>query len=216
MNNKPITIYSIKFNDNIIYIGQTQKSVDGRWSDHKSRAKTETKRGEKLYNKIRKYGVENFSIESLCVVESHMADETEIKCIEIFDTIQNGCNLAIGGRVNRGMKRTPEQLEKQSQLKKEEYKNGKNPLSKWNGSQEQKDMISNLRKGKVLPWTPKIAEAKSHGPYIITVDSVEYIHKTGLNSFAKQFNLNSASLRSAFYSGKPKKLKVHIVTVRKQ
>lgn len=211
-----INIYSINYQNKPIYIGQTKKSIDSRWCDHKSRAKTEkNKRKEKLYNKIRKYGIENFAIQPLCVVEDYMADETEIKCISAFDTIKNGCNLAIGGRVNRGMKRSEETKQKYSKISKERYKKGRCGLAQWNGSQKQKEFLSNLKKGKDIPWRDKINETKSQGPYEIIIDNSKHIYKYGLNSFGILHNLNSASLKLALKNNKSVKTKGHTVTVKK-
>lgn len=210
-----ITIYSINHQNKPIYIGQTQKTVEGRWSDHKSRAKTEPKRGEKLYNKIRKYGIENFTIQPLCVVTEEQADYTEIKLIEVYDTIKNGCNLAIGGRVNRGMKRTPEQCKTYSKLRKEEYKKGNNPLAKWNGSPEQKTFLKEKFKDRPITWGDEISKAKSQGPYYILMNDFQYYWEGGLNGFAKKHNLNARSLKLSLKNNKPTTTKGHIVSVSK-
>ena len=209
-----ITIYGIYHQDKLIYAGQTKKTLKGRWSDHKSRASTEMKRRTKIYNTIRKYGIDNFNIKSFCVVTEEQADYTEQKVIEIFDLIKNGCNLALGGRVNRGVKKTPEQIEILRERGIRDYKKGIG-LATYNGSQNQKDTVTRLRKGKVLPWTPKIAEAKSYGPYEIIIDGVKYIHKRGLNSFAKEHNLNKRSLHLAFLEKRKVSTKGHIVSVSK-
>ena len=56
------------------YIGQTRMNLSRRFTDHKS----EARRGEVnmvLYNAMRKYGVEMFTIEDIEVVEASTKEE---------------------------------------------------------------------------------------------------------------------------------------------
>jgi len=54
-------VYSIKDRDNnIIYIGQTSRTLETRWKGHINRLNNGS--NYKLYNKMRKYGTENFTI----------------------------------------------------------------------------------------------------------------------------------------------------------
>lgn len=61
-----------------IYIGETTRTINARWSQHKARAKL-PEYTEYLYNAIKKYGIENFSIEELekCSDEERFKIETE-------------------------------------------------------------------------------------------------------------------------------------------
>ena len=81
------------------YIGQTIKKLDQRKSEHKHRAFFENS-NTKFYNAIKKYGWYNFTWEIL--EESNEwskeeLDEKEIYYIQLYDTINNGYNILIGG-----------------------------------------------------------------------------------------------------------------------
>jgi hypothetical protein len=64
--------------NNKIYIGQTTRTLNARWRQHKSRAK-DAQYTEYLYNAMRKYGIDNFVIEKLdeCDDEDRFHLETE-------------------------------------------------------------------------------------------------------------------------------------------
>ena len=80
------------------YVGQTKKSIKRRWSQHRCAAK----KGESsaLYNAIRKYGADNFTIERIEEVVGIHADlvAAEIRQIASYDCVRpNGYNLTRGG-----------------------------------------------------------------------------------------------------------------------
>lgn len=213
-----INIYCIKYEEKIIYVGQTKFDIKKRFVDHKSRSKTEHKRKSKLYNFLRKYAnkdYSNFSIELIETVSVNQSDEKEKYWIEYYDTLNNGCNIAIGGKVNRGYKMTKEQKNKMSVLRKKEWAEGKNPLSKWNGTEEQKKYLSDLFKNqrKTIKWGDQISIAKSKGPYNIEIDGQKTTYFFGLNKIAKILNVNNASLKislkeNRYVNSKGKKIKV--------
>jgi group I intron endonuclease len=64
--------------DGKVYIGETTRTIAARWSQHKSRAK-KPEYTEYLYNAIRKYGIDNFTIEEItkCADEDRFKIETE-------------------------------------------------------------------------------------------------------------------------------------------
>lgn len=84
-----------------IYIGLTTQELKIRWKGHKQSSKTDTR---PLYKAMRKYGIDNFSID---VVE-HVDDmrslgERERHYIKLYDTQnpKNGYNLSAGGEHNQ-------------------------------------------------------------------------------------------------------------------
>lgn len=101
MDNKQQIFHIYKITNNVngkIYIGQTSKTIKWRFSGHLSNAKAGGK--NYFYTAIRKYGKENFSIESLCVCHSKKnADKLEIMFIKKFDSMNPdiGYNMAPGG-----------------------------------------------------------------------------------------------------------------------
>jgi len=96
--NKYGSIYIIKniMNDKV-YIGQTTMSVDDRFKAHIKKSTIE-KRTYKLYNALKKYGKENFYIESLeDDVPIELLDKKEIYYINKYNSYKNGYNSTKGG-----------------------------------------------------------------------------------------------------------------------
>ena len=78
-----------------MYIGETNRTVEIRWRQHKSRAK-DPQYTEYLYQAMRKYGIENFIIECLeqCRPEERFHKETDY--IILYNTLApNGYNLVL-------------------------------------------------------------------------------------------------------------------------
>lgn len=90
-------IYKIINNvNNKIYIGCTVNSLEKRFYEHLYRCfKTDYK--SKLYNSIKKYGEENFTIELIEECDVSNIYETEKKYIEMYDSYKNGMNSTFGG-----------------------------------------------------------------------------------------------------------------------
>lgn len=81
-----------------VYVGQTSKSVDRRWWEHRCRARL----GEDkvLYNALRKYGEERFAVSVLCLCDSkEELDEMEYHYIKQFNSFKDlsGYNMTYGG-----------------------------------------------------------------------------------------------------------------------
>ena len=82
------------------YIGQTVNPIQ-RHNSHLSEAKTP----KTLFHKaLKKYGIESFTYEIICSVESNnkkelkeKLNECELKYIELYDTYRNGYNSTKGG-----------------------------------------------------------------------------------------------------------------------
>ena len=97
------SIYIIRntINDKV-YIGQTTMTVMERFKNHLEPATCKQRSTYKLYNAMNKYGKENFYVETL---ESNIPvgelDNKEIYYIEQFDSLNNGCNTAMGGNARR-------------------------------------------------------------------------------------------------------------------
>lgn len=94
-----MVIYKItnKIN-NKCYIGQTiQKSVNNRWSRHKSDYRKKV--NHPLYDSMNKYGIENFSFEIIYTANSiEELNKLEEQYIKDFNSlVPNGYNLKMGG-----------------------------------------------------------------------------------------------------------------------
>lgn len=208
-----INIYGIFLGDVLIYVGQTCKSVTDRFAIHKATAISRPRACPKLYAKMNKYGHDRFDARLLRAVPIDAADATEIALIAEHRLIDHGCNVAIGGRVNRGMKKTEEQRQQSSEIGKDRYSRGLG-LASWNGSDAQKKMLSSKLEGRTIHWGDTITEAKSDGPYVITLNGHEFI-TLSINKFAKEHGLNTATLRNSLWNNKTCHSKGHIVNVRR-
>ena len=85
--------------NNKAYVGQSQYSLNERWSKHKSDAKRSDKNTH-FYKAIRKYGTDCWKLEVLEEVENvKLLNEAEMKWIEYYDTFNRdkGYNSTKGG-----------------------------------------------------------------------------------------------------------------------
>lgn len=89
-------IYKITNNLNKkCYIGETLRPIEVRWKQHQQRSKDENNT-EYLYNAIRKYGIENFTIEEIETCPDENRFERETYYILMLDTMApNGYNLVL-------------------------------------------------------------------------------------------------------------------------
>src|SRR5208283_2017862 len=93
-------IYSAtNINNNKIYIGQSQQSLEKRWKNH-LRDYNRNDKNTHFYNAIRKYGTECWKVEVLEEVNNiELLNEAEMKWIEHYDTFNRdkGYNSTSGG-----------------------------------------------------------------------------------------------------------------------
>ena len=79
------------------YIGKTIEPITKRFSEHCSEAQSGRFRNRPLYNAMRKYGIENFSIERLVECSEEELESYEILYIGRYNTYHNGYNATRGG-----------------------------------------------------------------------------------------------------------------------
>ena len=131
------------------YIGQTRMTLSKRFTDHKS----EARRGKvmvTLYNAMRKYGIDMFTIEPIEVIEAQTKEElTDLlnqREIHYISTLKPPYNEAPGGLGHTGVEWTEE---RRSNFKKlmsgENNPNYGKPLS-----DETKAKLSSALKGRVI------------------------------------------------------------------
>jgi len=107
MNTEKGRIYKITNKENgLIYIGCTVNSLEKRFGEHLSRCFT-SEHKSKLYNSMKKYGQENFTIELIEECDLNVIYETEKKYIESYDSYDNGLNSTIGGEGCLGYSHSP-------------------------------------------------------------------------------------------------------------
>lgn len=79
--------------NNKIYIGQTNLTPQLRFQKHKLSSKSDA--CPKLYKAFRKYGIDNFLLETIC--ETQTPNEDEKYWIQYYDSVNNGYNVMYGG-----------------------------------------------------------------------------------------------------------------------
>ena len=82
-----------------IYIGQTVKTVEKRFTQHKNNSNKPYFSQIALYKAFNKYGIENFICEEIEKVPNEQLDEREKYWIEFYNTYFNGYNSTLGGRL---------------------------------------------------------------------------------------------------------------------
>lgn len=91
-------IYKITNNlNNKVYIGKTNLSIEERFRQHYLDSKKQHSKNRPLYKAIQKYGIENFSIESIEQCSTEEASDREIYWIEYYQSYQKGYNATKGG-----------------------------------------------------------------------------------------------------------------------
>ena len=126
-----------------VYIGKTYQAIERRFVEHKKEVKKGTK--YKLYNAMRKHGIDNFNIELLGQFEEGLLEEKEIEYIAKYDSYRNGYNSTLGGD---GYKRRVFDEEKILS----DWENGISitKIAKKNGASS--DTISNFLISKGVHW----------------------------------------------------------------
>ncbi len=83
------------------YVGKTNHTVEKRWNEHCGDYLKERCKNRPLYRSMKKYGVENFKVETLEKCSSDISAEREIYWINKLDTYKHGYNATIGGDGSR-------------------------------------------------------------------------------------------------------------------
>lgn len=86
-----------------IYVGCTIYTLDRRFNEHVYRC-FKTDYNSKLYNSMKKYGKENFTIDLIEECDLEVIYSTEKKYIEQYDSYSNGLNSTLGGEGCLGYK----------------------------------------------------------------------------------------------------------------
>lgn len=79
------------------YVGKTNHTVAKRWNEHCSDYLKERCENRPLYRSMKKYGIENFKVETLEKCTNDVSAEREIYWINKLDTYKHGYNATIGG-----------------------------------------------------------------------------------------------------------------------
>lgn len=91
-------IYCIKNNINgKCYVGKTLRSPEERFLEHLCDSRKQTHETRPLYRAIKKYGEDNFSLQTLEECADELASEREIWYIKKLKTYAHGYNATVGG-----------------------------------------------------------------------------------------------------------------------
>ena len=83
--------------NNKVYIGQTTQGLVQRQREHVSRF-NRGERDHKLYLAFRKYGLEAFKFEVICIaLDASNLNELEIMFIKEYNSFNRGYNMTVGG-----------------------------------------------------------------------------------------------------------------------
>lgn len=134
--------------NNKIYIGQTIRSLNRRFTRHKSDAKRDTSCSNYFYRALRKHGSENFTIELIVEGDFNtiLLNELEIHYIRLFNSnnYKIGYNSNEGGKGSRGYKMTDERKKQVS----ERFKGNKYSLGR-KVSSETRKKLSEFQKTRI-------------------------------------------------------------------
>lgn len=101
-------IYKIKNKiDNKTYIGQTTQDLESRWRNHRKNSS----KCRYLKSAFKKYGVENFDFQLVCITFDNQLDDMEIKYIEQYKClVPNGYNIRLGGNSGKHHEETKRKI----------------------------------------------------------------------------------------------------------
>lgn len=140
------------------YIGQTTRSVEVRWFEHVKYHMTQRSHCRKLTNALKKYGLENFTVETIdTAISINELNDKEVYWVIHYNSIENGYNLVAGGdnrlisnetrqkisKAGMGRRQSLETIEKISSAQ----RGSKNHNFGKKASRETREKMSKTRKG---------------------------------------------------------------------
>ena len=84
-----------------VYIGQTVKTIQKRYTQHKNNSNKQYFSQIALYKAFNKYGIENFICEEIEEIPNNLLDEREKYWIEYYNSYFDGYNSTLGGRATQ-------------------------------------------------------------------------------------------------------------------
>ena len=197
-----VYIYIIRNNINgKVYVGQTVRSIEERFSEHCRNNKSN------IGKAIKKYGRENFSCYALreceTIDELNEAEKEEIKRLKA-NVRGIGYNLCDGGENTIGFHHSEASKAKMSEAKSKMYMGSNNPFYGKHHTSEQCQKWSRERSGRTLTreWKEKIGQAR-YKP-VINLDTREVFES--VKAAAESVNVAPTNITQAC-KGKKTKIK---------
>lgn len=155
---KFIYLYQNKINLKV-YVGQT-KNIRSRYYQHKNIAKSNY--NHPFYNALRKYGLDNFDMIKLEEVPDNEIDDAEVAWIKCFNSTNRdyGYNISSGGYNH--IDYDEEVRNKISIARKNYFLTHENPFKGKHHTEETKQFLSDLNKGRIIPEEIRLKMSISH------------------------------------------------------
>lgn len=147
-------IYRAYIEDGRCYVGQTIQSLKRRMYEHKSKSKYNKNH---FQNAINKYGFDKFKWEILEYCSSlEELNISEKKWIKIFNSIENGFNIAEGGG-NGPMKESTKEILSKQRVGQNNPNYGKNSFMRGKNNLNTDLIPTKFKKGNI-PWNKGLKE----------------------------------------------------------
>lgn len=189
-------IYKITNNiNNKVYVGQTARTFEGRMAEHQRHSRTAIDKA------IKKYGIENFTIEVIDQADSiNELNKLEIKWISHYDSMTSkGYNQCIGGENTLGYNHREESKKKMSEAKKKVYLGENNPFFGKTHSDNQKAKWSKARKGRDMSKVTEASFEKTRRK-VINLDTEEIFNS--IQDAADEYNLKHTHISRVCRGGR--------------
>jgi group I intron endonuclease len=173
-----IGIYKITNPKNKVYIGKTTN-----WEKRKYYYTSSwkwIKQQRKLYNSIKKYGVENHTFELFYPTTKSQLNEQEVFWIKHFNAVEKGLNIKYGGQGGKLTQETKDNIAKALMGKKQSKETIEKRAKSLKGqkrSEYTKKLMSEAKEGFEITWGDKISEAKLANPYSPTQEARNNVSK---------------------------------------
>jgi group I intron endonuclease len=142
--------------DSKIYIGQTKNDLEERWKQHRRK----NSNCRYISYAFKKYGIDNFKFELICISFDEKLDEIEKYYIKKFDClVPNGYNLREGGNTSKHNEETKKRIS-ESLKGRTDFVRPKPQLGKPH-KEETKNKISESCKGRKRDIKSDISKCKT-------------------------------------------------------
>jgi group I intron endonuclease len=167
------------------YIGKTSgENPENRFESHKNNSRRGSKDCPKLYNSIRKHGIENFKFEIISEFETeNEAYEREEELIDITDNIYYGLNAKPGGFGYRSGKDHPSYGKSYSAGEKNGMYGKTGPLNPFWGKDHSPNFVLSIKKRNRVLSDKQVINIKK-----MIVD------KVGYKEISKKFNIGMPTI----------------------
>lgn len=190
-------MYIYKITNNLngkIYIGQTIQTVEARFNDH---CRNRKNKNSGIDAAIKKYGKENFSIETICEAKTlEELNKLEKYYIKFYNSTNSeiGYNLCEGGNNTKGYHHTEESKKKMSKSRMGIFAGEKNPFYGKKHTLETRQRLREIKTGRKLTdeWKKHLSETSPMKRKVICITTGEKFNS--IVEAANKYNLKSTHI----------------------